>query len=240
MTIQMSQSRVVDDALKAVYYLQQEGNPPIATSDIADRLDEAQATVTSAIDRLEERKLITREPYRGSELTDDETVAVEALRHHRLVGTYPAGHPDYLLERVPEEAGPFEHYIDGRFETRVAETLDDPRGDPHVSHVDPIPSEDLKRPSKDRTTPLSAREAGDRVVIPCVSDRDEDGLAHLADSGITPGTVARVADVAPFGVIVSEIDSAERTVHSEVTSPIRVTTESGADEPASFEQRGDV
>lgn len=234
----MAPSPVVEDTLKTIYHLQQEKSPPVATSEIADRLDKAQATVTSTLDRLETQGLIAREPYQGSELTDDgEIVAVEVLRHHRLLETYLAEHLDYPWERVHEEADRLEHHISEEFERRLAEALENPRRDPHG---DPIPDEDLEPPSQGRTTPLSVCEVGDRVVITRVSDRDEADLAYLADIGITPGTPVRIVDVAPFGMVTLEVDDTEQAIPEAVAASIRVSAQNDAGDPAHFEQRGDA
>lgn len=234
----MAPSTVVEDTLKTIYHLQQKGGPPVATSDIADRLDKAQATVTSTLDRLEAQELIAREPYQGSELTDNgETVAVEVLRHHRLLETYLAEHFDYPWKRVHEEADRLEHHISKEFERRLAETLKNPRRDPHG---DPIPDEGLEPPNRDRTTTLSACEVGDRVVITRVSDHDADDLAYLADIGIALGTPDRIVDVAPFGMVTLEVNDTEQAVPKEVAASIHVTARNGAGDPARFEQRGDA
>ncbi|WP_435119939.1 metal-dependent transcriptional regulator [Halolamina sp. C58] len=234
----MTPSPVIEDTLKAIYDLQQEGSPAVATSDIADRLGKTQATVASTLDRLEAQGLIAREPYQGSELTDDgETAAVEVLRHHRLLETYLAEHLDYRWERVHEEADRLEHHISERFERRLAETLENPRRDPHG---DPIPGEDLEPPGQDRTIPLSVCDAGDRVIITRVSDRDEDELVYLADIGITPGTAACIVDIAPFGMITLEVNDTEQAVPEEVAASIRVTTRNSAGAPVNVDQRGDA
>lgn len=127
----MEPSPVTEDTLKTIYHLQQEESPPVAISDIADRLDKAQATVTSTLNRLEAKTLIAREPYKGSELTEDgRTVAVEVLRHHRLLETYLAEQLDYPWEQVHEEADTLEHHISEQFERRLVETVEDPQRDP--------------------------------------------------------------------------------------------------------------
>jgi DtxR family Mn-dependent transcriptional regulator len=234
----MCLSPVAEDTLKTIYHLQQEGSPPVATSDIADRLDKTQATVTSTLDRLETQGLIVREPYQGSELTDEgETVAVEVLRHHRLLETYLAEHLDFPWERVHEEADRLEHYISEEFERRLAEALENPQRDPHG---DPIPNEDLEPPNQDRMMPLSACEVDDRVVITRVSDRDEDDLRYLADIGITPGTPVCIVDVAPFGMVTLEVNDTEQAVPEEVAASIQVTARNDSGDPTHSEQRGDA
>jgi len=135
----------MEDYLKAVYVLQMETAPPVATSDIAGYLDVTAPTVSSMVGDLEERGLVTREKYEGVELTPEgETVALEVLRHHRLIEAYLAEHLDYDWSEVHEEADRLEHHISEAFERRVAAALDDPEVDPHG---DPIPGADLSPPT---------------------------------------------------------------------------------------------
>jgi DtxR family Mn-dependent transcriptional regulator len=234
----MSLSLTAEDTLKTIYQRQQEGEVLVATSDIADRLDKEQATVTSTLDRLETQGLIAREPYQGSELTDDgKKIAIEVLRHHRLLETYLVEHLDYPWEQVHEEADRLEHHISEEFERRLAETLENPARDPHG---DPIPDEDLELRNQDQTRPLSDCEAGDQVVITRVSDRDEDDLAYLADVGITPGTPVCIVDVAPFGMYTLEMNDTQQAIPEETAASIHVTARNSAGEPTPSEQRGDA
>ena len=192
-------SDVMEDYLKTIYSLQQDSDDSIATSAIAEYLDVTSPTVTSMIEKLEDRGLVEREKYKGVELTDEgETVALEVLRHHRLLEAYLTEHLDYSWSEVHEEADALEHHISEEFERRVAEVLGDPEVDPHG---DPIPSADLTPPEDDDTTALTDHSEGDVVVVARVSDRDEAELQYLSDVGITPGTELVVRDVAPFGMV---------------------------------------
>ncbi|WP_049985801.1 metal-dependent transcriptional regulator [Halobellus rufus] len=197
-------SDVMEDYLKTIYQIQARSGPPVSTSAIATALDKTPATVTSMLGTLEERGLITREKYKGAELTrEGETVALEVLRHHRLLEAYLAERLDYSWSEVHEEADALEHHISEEFERRVAAALDDPAVDPHG---DPIPSADLAPLEDDDATPLSTREVGDTVVVSRVSDRDREELEYLAEAGITPGTTLGIVDVAPFGMVTVETD----------------------------------
>ena len=214
-------SDVMEDYLKAIYVIEEESGPPVATSSIADRVEKTAPTVTSMLDNLEERGLVTREKYEGTELTEEgRTVAIEVLRHHRLLETYLAERLDYSWDEVHEEADALEHHISEAFERRVADVLGEPAADPHG---DPIPSPDLEPPGGDATVPLSACEPGDRVVVARVSDRDDDDLAYLDDAGITPGTTVAVVDVAPFGMVTVAVDDGEQSLPESVAESIHVT-----------------
>src|SRR6056297_2986397 len=161
-------SDVMEDYLKAIYALQQDEEGPVATSAIAEYLDVTPPTVTSMIEKLEDRGLVEREKYKGVELTPEgETVALEVIRHHRLLEAYLTERLDYSWSEVHDEADALEHHISEEFERRVAESLDNPRVDPHG---DPIPGADLSPPESDDTCCLDQHEVGDRVVVTRVSD----------------------------------------------------------------------
>lgn len=210
----------MEDYLKTIYRIQARSGPPVSTSAIAEAIDKTPASVTSMLGTLEDRGLVTHQKYEGVELTTEgERVALEVVRHHRLLEAYLAEHLDYAPSEVHDEADALEHHISEEFERRVAAVLDDPTVDPHG---DPIPSADLAPPDDDETTPLSAHEVGDRVVVARVSDRDREDLEYLEDAGITPGTVLTLVDVAPFGMVTVRGDDAEQSLPESVAESIRV------------------
>ena len=189
----------MEDYLKAIYVLQQESGPPVSTSAIAERVEKTAPTVTSMVGKLAERGLVSREKYKGVELTTEgETVALEVLRHHRLLEAYLTEHLDYSWSEVHAEADALEHHISEEFERRVAEVLGDPRVDPHG---DPIPGADLEPIDDDEMETLADHAAGETVIVARVSDRDDDELEYLAEAGVTPGTELELVDVAPFGMV---------------------------------------
>jgi DtxR family Mn-dependent transcriptional regulator len=212
-------SDVMEDYLKTIFSLQESTEPPIPPSRIADRLEVTAPTVTSMMETLEERGLVTREKYAGVELTaEGETVALEILRHHRLLEAYLAEHLDYEWSEVHEEAEVLEHHISEEFETRVAELLDHPATDPHG---DPIPSMDLE-PVDDDTTPLSAFEAGAKLRVCRVRDGDPAVLTHLAEIGIEPGTELQLVEVTPLGVYEVAVNDTVRHVPEATAEAVRV------------------
>ena len=216
-------SDVMEDYLKTIYRLQREEGPPVRTSEIAEHLDVTAPTVTSMLEKLEDRGLVDREKYKGVELTaEGETVALEVVRHHRLLEAYLTEHLDYDWSEVHEEADVLEHHISEEFERRLAEALDDPEVDPHG---DPIPGEDLSPPESPDTSPLSELGVGDRAVVERVRDRDEEELAYLSEAGVTPGTELEVVDVAPFGMVTVRVDGDEQSLPESVARSIRVAAE---------------
>ncbi|MCL9815368.1 metal-dependent transcriptional regulator [Natronocalculus amylovorans] len=215
-------SDVMEDYLKAIYVLQAETGPPVSTSAIAEYLDKTPPTVTSMIGKLEDHSLVDREKYKGVELTTEgETVALEVIRHHRLLETYLTEHLDYSWSEVHEEADRLEHHISEEFEKRVAAALDYPEVDPHG---DPIPGADLAPLEDDDSARLTEFEPSDHVVVSRVSDRDDEELAYLEDAGIVPGTELEITAVAPFGMITIKTPSGtEQSLPESVARSVRVT-----------------
>ncbi|MDZ5811975.1 metal-dependent transcriptional regulator [Halorubrum sp. AD140] len=213
-------SDVMEDYLKAIYVLQSEQGPPVSTSAIAEYLEKTPPSVTDMLGKLEERGLVEREPYQGAELTaEGEAVALEVVRHHRLLEAFLADRLDYDWSEVHDEADALEHHISEEFERRVAESLGNPAVDPHG---DPIPGADLEPVDEGSGPRLSDRAEGDRVIVTRVSDRDEAELDYLADAGITPGTEIEVVDVAPFGMVTVTTGSGEQSLPAEIARSIRV------------------
>lgn len=195
----MMLSAVMEDYVKAIYHLQTAQDDRVKTSAIAERLDVTSPTVTSMLDKLEERGLVEREKYRGVELTrEGEQVALEVIRHHRLLETYLTEHLDYSWSEVHEEADRLEHHISEAFEERVANALNDPTIDPHG---DPIPSAELEPPESGPHASLVHFSEGDTVVVARVSDRDPSVLEYLAERGVEPGVSLEITEIAPFGMI---------------------------------------
>ncbi|RQG90781.1 metal-dependent transcriptional regulator [Natrarchaeobius chitinivorans] len=206
----MMLSDVMEDYLKVIYQLQQGTDDRIKTSEIADELDVTSPTVTSMLEKLEDRGLIDREKYRGVTLTDEgETVALEIVRHHRLLEAYLTEHLDYDWSEVHDEADRLEHHISEDFEERVADALDEPDVDPHGS---PIPNADLEPPERPDSDSVIEFEEGDAVVVEEVADHDPEILSYLADHGVEPGVELEILEVAPFGMVTARSNESDRSV----------------------------
>jgi DtxR family Mn-dependent transcriptional regulator len=213
-------SDVMEDYLKTIYVLRQETGERVSTSAIAERMSVTSPTVTSMVDKLEERGLVEREKYRGVEPTPEgETVAIEVLRHHRLIEAYLATELDYDWTDVHDEADRLEHHISERFEERIAELLDDPRVDPHG---DPIPRADLSPPEDAPGHRLVECETGDRVIVRRVRHCTDEELRYLSESGVAPGGELEVVDIAPFGMMTVEGKQGQQSLPEEVARLIRV------------------
>lgn len=203
-------SPVIEDYLKAIYHLQQESGGRVRTSAIAEHMDVKPPTVTSMMNKLDERDLIHYEPYEGVELTDAGTpIALEVIRRHRLLERYLTERLEYDWSEVHDEADRLEHHISERFAERIAEALGDPEIDPHG---DPIPTAELELSPDQSHETLDDHREGETVEIERIRDREPEVLEYLSDHGIQPGTTAEITEVAPFGTILIRPDNADESV----------------------------
>jgi DtxR family Mn-dependent transcriptional regulator len=181
---------------KAIYQLQGRGEEPVHTSAVAERLGVAPASASGMLKRLADDGLVDYEPYHGARLTErGERLALEVIRHHRLLELFLAEVLEMPWDRVHEEAEVLEHHISEDLEELIAAKLGQPALDPHG---DPIPSRELAI-SDDDTVALSEMEPGQAGVFARVSDRDASMLRYLAARGIQPGAKLTVEEREPFG-----------------------------------------
>ncbi|MBX0293952.1 metal-dependent transcriptional regulator [Haloarcula nitratireducens] len=200
-------SAKMEDYLKAIYRLEREGDPPVATSTIAETVGVTPPTATSMVEKLEERDLVEREKYKGVTLTPEgETIALEVIRHHRLLETFLTEELGYDWSEVHEEAEILEHHISEEFERRVAAALDEPTVDPHG---DPIPNDQLDPIDDVPAAVLADHGEGARLEVVRVRDRDAEELTYLDRVGITPGTDLAVEEVAPIGMVTVRLADGE-------------------------------
>ncbi|WP_336133897.1 metal-dependent transcriptional regulator [Natronomonas amylolytica] len=207
-------SAVMEDYIKAIYAIQNETGERVGTSELADYMDVTSPTVSSMLGKLEDRGLIDREEYRGVTLTDEgEVVALEILRHHRLLEAFLTEQLDYDWADVHEEADRLEHHVSDELTERIAEVLGNPGVDPHG---DPIPDADLRLPESEDTCRLSAAEEGDEVVVRRIRHQGDEELRYLADAGIEPGTELEVLEIAPFGLVTVRTPAGEQSLPEDI------------------------
>lgn len=189
-------SSAVEDYTKAIYALEARDGQPVSTNSLAERLDVTPASASGMVKRLGELGLVTHRPYHGVLLTEaGRRVALEVIRHHRLLELYLVESLGVPWDRVHQEAEVLEHVLSDELEELIAAKLGDPTIDPHG---DPIPSRELT--IKEVTTEsLESLEPGTRGIFTRVSDADPEMLRYLADRGIAPGDALEVVERQPFG-----------------------------------------
>jgi DtxR family transcriptional regulator, Mn-dependent transcriptional regulator len=189
-------SPAVEDYSKAIFSLQARSEEPVSTNALAERLGITPGSVSAMLKRLDELGLITHEPYRGVRLTvAGRRLALEVIRHHRLLESYLADALGMSWDRVHAEAEVLEHVLSEDLEELIAAKLGHPTVDPHG---DPIPSAALELEERS-TLSLESLRVGDGGVFVRVSDSDPEMLRYLAGRGISPGDHFVVRGRQPFG-----------------------------------------
>ena len=189
-------SAAVEDYAKTIYALQVETGDAVSNNALADRLAVSPASATNMVKRLQGLGLVEHLPYRGVELTAaGRRVALEVLRHHRLLELYLAQSLGVPWDRVHDEAEVLEHHISEELEELIATALGDPTHDPHG---DPIPTRDLEI-VEEPPCALDSLEPGQCGRFTRISDHDPEMLRYLAERGIAPGDDFEVVDKQPFG-----------------------------------------
>jgi len=180
----MSRSQSIEDYLKAIYKLQTLKEGGVSTSELAKEMDVANASVTNMVKRLSKLGMVDYQSYYGTTLTKSgEKIALEMIRHHRLLELYLKEMLGYSWDEVHEEAEKLEHYISEQFEDKISELLNHPTVDPHG---DPIPTKDGEMPVI-KSKKLSSVLADYSCIVQRVKNQDSDVLRKLEQAGIIPG-----------------------------------------------------
>jgi DtxR family transcriptional regulator, Mn-dependent transcriptional regulator len=185
----------MQDYLKEIHKLRMEGRRA-TTSAIAERMGVRPPSVSAMLKRLSALGLAKHAPYRGVELTAaGERVALEVIRHHRLLEQYLAQALGLSLDEVHSEADRLEHALSEELEARIDQSLGYPTHDPHG---DPIPDADL-RIDRARLRTLASLEPGDEATIRRVPDGDDELLRYLKKLTLIPGKKVKLRAAEPFG-----------------------------------------
>ena len=218
-------SQSSQDYLKTIYKLTHGMDPKesVTTSLVAEKMEVAPASATNMLKKLAEMKLVEHTPYQGVVLTSPgKRIALEVIRHHRLLELYLSEVLGYDLDKVDAEADRLEHVISEEFEDKIDEVLGHPTIDPHGA---PIPAKDGSIEYGDYQR-LADILAGERVQIKQVSDQSADMLRYMTTMGIKLDAEIEVVARAPFnGPMEIVVDGeASHSLGLEVAGYIYVTS----------------
>jgi DtxR family Mn-dependent transcriptional regulator len=210
----------IEDYLKVIYTLVRErGEERASTSAISERMEVSAASATNMMQKLADMRLVEYVPYRGVSLTDaGEKIALEVIRHHRLIELYLSEALGYSWDTVHDEAERLEHVISEEFEDRIDAMLGHPTTDPHG---DPIPPK-IGRPPARATRRLSDVAIDESVLVRSVSDRDSDFLRRLASLELVPGTRITVRARQPGGAMTIERNGGPLSIEEDVARRVFV------------------
>ncbi|MDQ7842546.1 MAG: metal-dependent transcriptional regulator [Armatimonadota bacterium] len=217
-------TRSVEDYLKTIYRLQRK-EAGVTTNALAAEMAVSPASASNMIKKLAQLRLVEHAPYRGVVLTaTGEKVALEVIRHHRLLELYLSQALGVSLERVHQEADRLEHVLSEELEERIAASLGEPTHDPHG---DPIPGRD-GTVAEAHYPLLSDLRAGQGGTIVRVSDRNPEVLRDLAGAGLLPGTEVRVLQVAADGGLRVRTEGAEQDLSRRLADAVHVAASPAA------------
>lgn len=218
----MSRSQSVEDYLKTIYKLEGETPPQkgVSTSRLAEKMGVANASVTNMLKRLSEMKMVNYESYYGTRLTETgRKIALEIIRHHRLLELYLKEILGYSWDEVHDEAEKLEHHISEQFEDRIAELLNHPTEDPHG---DPIPSKDGKMP-KIKLKSLHSVPYSTPYIVRRVKNQNPELLRYLEKQGLIPGVKVEVLEKEPFdGPVKIKVENQTVTIANNIAEDIFV------------------
>jgi DtxR family transcriptional regulator, Mn-dependent transcriptional regulator len=216
----MELTDAIQDYVKEIYKLEASGRRA-TTSALAERLGVSPPSVTSMLKKLAVLGLAEHERYHGARLTPKgERVALEVIRHHRLIEQYLVKTLGLPIDAVHVEADRLEHALSEELEAHIDRTLGFPTRDPHG---DPIPGPDLKLERAD-LTPLSALEPGARATVDRVPDSDAELLRYLSELKLVPGSRLQMRELAPFdGPVTVRISGEDHAISRELAARISVT-----------------
>jgi len=216
-------SASIQDYAKAVYALEARKGAAVSTNELAERLGVTPGSVSAMVRKLSEVGLLEHEPYRGVRLTGQgRRVALEVLRHHRLLELFLAEELGMPWDRVHAEAEVLEHVLSEELEELIAARLGDPTVDPHG---DPIPTVEFGIEER-QTRSLDALTAGDAGCFVRVSDSDPEMLRYLAEHGIAIGDRLEVLERQPFGgPLFVRVGEREHALGGALAHAMRIETE---------------
>jgi DtxR family Mn-dependent transcriptional regulator len=191
-------SPAAQDYLKGLWHLEHESasEGPVPTKAIAQRLDVSAASATNMLKRLGAMGLVVHHSYRGAALSEaGRKVALEVIRHHRLLETYLAEALGVPWHEVHDEAEVLEHVLSEDLEDRISSLLGDPAVDPH-GH--PIPTKEGSIQSNPARALWEVAD-GERVIVGRVSDEESDVLRYLDEVGLRPGAKVEIVGRGPVG-----------------------------------------
>lgn len=208
-------SQAVEDYLKAIYKLHD--GAAVTTTELSRHLKVSSASVTNMMVRLSDMKLVSYTRYKGVELTPaGEKIALEIIRHHRLLETYLREVMGYSWEQMHAEAEHLEHHISEEFEDRIDELLGYPTHDPHG---DPIPTRDGTIPEL-AVDPLASFAPGERIEVRRLTDTDTDMLHRIEALGLLPGTICHIVEGDDGDGLTIEVERRRETVPRDVADHI--------------------
>lgn len=212
-----------EDYLKTIYILFNRGQK-VTNSALANHLEVAPASATNMVKKLADLQLVEHAPYQSIQLTDaGKKIALEVLRHHRLLELYLHQVLNIPLEQVHEEAEKLEHVLSESVEDAMADALGNPTIDPHG---DPIPTRDGHVKAVEGIS-LNHAELQRSYRLVRVLVQDQERLGYLGTLGLLPNAIVSVLERAPFnGPLLIDVNNAHHAIAYELAEMLVISNQS--------------
>jgi len=210
-----------EDYIKAIYLLRSQ-DEEVTNSALANHLNVSPASATNMVKKLADLNLVEYEPYQSISLTvSGERVALEVLRHHRLLELYLHQELKLPWDQVHAEAERLEHVISEALEDAISLALGNPLVDPHG---DPIPTKKGMVESIGGQ-PLSVARVHRKYRLVRVLMQDEERLRYLGALGLYPNVAISLLERAPFdGPLLVDIDGEHHALAYDMAASLLVVT----------------
>ena len=208
--------QAIEDYLKTIYKLSQIESP-VSTNALAEARDVSAPSVTGMIRRLSDLELLHYEKRRGVMLTaEGERIALEVIRHHRLIELYLIQKLGFTKDDVHDEAELLEHVISEKLEDRMAESLGHPDMDPHGSPIPPKEGQDVV----EMASRLAGTEVGTAVTISRIPEKFQ---SYCVERGLEIGTEFTLIDKEPIsGTLLVQTADGVKLVNGRIAYHIEI------------------
>lgn len=219
---QSFQRQLLEDALKLIFNLQQEGQPPDKYR-LAVELKLGLPSVDALIARLTAQQLVLAPAAGGLSLTPaGQRWALQVIRAHRLWERYLADEARMPLEQIHTAAHQREHRMSVAEVDGLDAALGHPAQDPHG---DPIPNAAGVLRAVKASTPLIDLQPGQRGKIAHLEDEPPLAYAQLLAEGLYLGQAILVQENSPARVVLSDAEN-QFTLAQAIASNVFVLVES--------------
>ena len=211
-----------ENYLKAILSISLNEDGKVSTNAIANEIGTSAASVSDMLKKLQEKKLIKYEKYKGVELSKSgKSKAINILRKHRLWETFLVNKLGFNWSEVHDVAEQLEHIQSAELIDRLDIFLEHPKFDPHG---EPIPTKEGEIPSTN-TTPLNELQVNTKGKIMGVSLDEKDFLDYLTKLNITIGTEITLLEKISFDKSLSiKIANTKQHISNDVAKHLLIKT----------------
>ena len=211
-----------ENYLKAILSISLNEDGKVSTNAIAGEIGTSAASVSDMLKKLQDKKLVKYEKYKGVSLTKKgNSFATSVIRKHRLWETFLVNNLNFDWGEVHDVAEQLEHIKSEELVDRLDAFLDYPKFDPHG---EPIPTKDGKIPTTN-TIPLNKLSEGTNGKVMGVTLDEKPFLDYLTKLNISIGTEIKLLEKISFDQSISiKIGNTKQHISNDVAKHLLIKT----------------